>query len=509
MSSLLLRQTLGSACPCCLATAPALERAPAARKRFVMPPSGRLRLERGTIVDPREGRLIPDATVVVDRGRIVAVEPAGATASDRSGERIDASGKFVVPGFNDMHTHVLELAGPAGALALMLCEGVTGFRQMSGSPRMLEERRSQTLPVGKLAPAALELPGSLLTPFNASSEGGVAAEIATQRAQGADFVKAGLMSGSVFRAALVAARKTGIPLLGHLQDGVDAAEASDLGFRSIEHLGPGSTIWIGCSTAEAELRHELVGLPRLRVPPFRIPFLEQLVMWRLQTLLINPAAFMSAEYVARMQRAFDTYDDAKCRALAARFAANGTWHVPTLVRLRTQELAGAPEYEKSPYLRHMSEKSIRQWRRVTKRFTALPPEARRTFASAYPRQLALARTLADAGVRMLTGCDGGTLSQPGLTLQEEFAELAAAGLSPLQVLRMTTLHPAEYLGRTATMGTVEPGRDADLVLLDANPLESVANLGRIAGVVRAGFHYARPELDALRERVAQGRGSLH
>jgi len=507
MASVLLRQ--GAGCPCCLTRPLEVERAPAARTRFVMPPSGRLRLERGTIVDPREGRLIPGATVVVDRGRIVGVEPAGALGADPGAVRIDAAGKFVVPGYNDMHTHVLELPDPSGALALMLAEGVTGFRQMSGSPRMLEERRTHTLPLGKQAPAALELPGALLTPFTAASPEGVEREIAAQKSQGADFVKAGVMSGPVFKAALLAARKTGIPLLGHLQDGVDAAEASDLGFKSIEHLGPGATVWIGCSTAEAELKREVVGLPLLRTPPVWIPFLQQLVMWRLQTLLINPAAFMSAEYVARLQRAFDTYSDQKCRALAERFAANGTWHVPTLVRLRTQELAGAPEYETSLYLRYMPEKKIRQWRRVTKRFTRLPGESRRTFASAYPRQLALAKTLADAGVRMLAGCDGGGLSQPGLTLQEEFVELGRAGLTPLQVLRMATLNAAEYLGRTATMGAVEPGRDADLVLLDANPLERVENLGRIAGVVRAGFHYSPAELDALCDRVARGRGSLH
>jgi imidazolonepropionase-like amidohydrolase len=133
---------------------------------------------------------------------------------------------------------------------------------------------------------------------------------------------------------------------------------------------------------------------------------------------------------------------------------------------------------------------------------------RRTFANAYPRQLQLAKILADAGVRMMTGSDGGWLSGPGLTLQEEFVQLAMAGLSPLRVLQMTTINAAEYLGRTSTMGTVEPGRNADLVLLDANPLERVEHLGLIAGVVRAGFHYSREDLNRLRDRVALGRGYL-
>jgi imidazolonepropionase-like amidohydrolase len=109
---------------------------------------------------------------------------------------------------------------------------------------------------------------------------------------------------------------------------------------------------------------------------------------------------------------------------------------------------------------------------------------------------------------MMTGTDGGWLSGPGLTLKEEFAELGKAGLSALKILQMTTINAAEYLGRTETMGTVQPGRNADLVLLEADPLESVENLHAISGVVRAGFHYPKKDLDALRGRVASGRGFL-
>lgn len=157
----------------------------------------------------------------------------------------------------------------------------------------------------------------------------------------------------------------------------------------------------------------------------------------------------------------------------------------------------------------MPKKKIRKWRRVTDRFRKLPSSARQAYADAYPRQLQLTRLLADSGIRMMTGTDGGWLTGPGLTLKEEFAELAKAGLSPQSILRMATVNAAEYLRRTETMGTVEPGRDADMVLLDANPLESAANLHAIAGVVRAGSHYSRQDLDALRARVASNRGYLN
>jgi imidazolonepropionase-like amidohydrolase len=188
--------------------------------------------------------------------------------------------------------------------------------------------------------------------------------------------------------------------------------------------------------------------------------------------------------------------------------ADDTWHVPTLVRLRTEELADAPEYATDPFLRYMSKRRIATWRSVTRRFARRSEATRRTYRETYPMQLQLARRLAQAGVRMMTGTDGGWLSAPGLTLHEEFGQLADAGFSPLEILRMTTTNVANYLGRRDSMGTVEPGRNADLVILDANPLDSVANLSRIAGVVRAGRHHPRHELDALRDRVAAGRGQL-
>ena len=177
-----------------------------------------------------------------------------------------------------------------------------------------------------------------------------------------------------------------------------------------------------------------------------------------------------------MQHAFDTFDEAKCRSLIARFVALGTWHVPTLVRLRTQELADAPEYAVHEDLRHMPKKKIRKWRQVTKRFTKLPAATRASFRTAYDLQLRLAKMLADGGVRMLAGSDGGWLASPGLSLQEEFLELAKAGLTPLHILQMTTCNPADYLGRSDVMGEVAPGYHADLVLLDGNPAEDVTNL---------------------------------
>ena len=390
----------------------------------------------------------------------------------------------------------------------MLAEGVTGFRQMSGSPALLARRRNGHLPFGEEAPQLLQTPGSLITPFNAGSAEQVAAEIRRQKEQGADFIKVGLCAPDVFMAAIDAANEVGIKILGHLQEGTDALEATGRGFHCVEHLGPSSAVWICCSDEEEELRADSRRREFIKAPPFKIPFLEALVMRRLQKLLVNPAAFAGADDVERLGRAIDTFREDKGERVAERFVEDGSWHCPTLVRLRTQEYADKPEYEQDEMLQFLPEKSVKRWREVTDKFRALDPAIRRTYEEAYPRQQMLTKLLSDSGVRMICGTDGGSYLGPGLTLKQEFKELSDAGLSPLTILQMATVNAAAYLGRSDTMGTIESGNDADLVILDADPLERVENMHRIAGVVRAGFHHSRERLDAMRAHVASTRGYL-
>lgn len=476
---------------------------PAAAARL----SGRLRVDGVTVVDPRDGSKAAGMSILINLGRITAVVPVGERL-EPGVERIDATGKFVVPGYNDMHSHVLELSDPSGSLALMLAEGVTGFRQMSGSPTLLARRRDDRLPFGDEAPQLLQTPGSLLTPFNAGSAEQVAAEIRRQKEQGADFIKVGLCAPDVFMAAIEAANEAGMKILGHLQEGTDALEATGRGFHCVEHLGPSSALWICCSDDEEALRADSYRREFIKAPPFKIPFLEALVMRRLQKLLVNPAAFASENDVERLGRAIDTFREDKGERVAERFVEDGSWHCPTLVRLRTQEYADRPEYERDEMLEFLPVKSVKRWRQVTDRFRALDATMKMTLERAYPRQQMLAKLLSDAGVRMICGTDGGSYLGPGLTLRQEFKELSDAGLSPLTILQMATVNAAAYLGRAATMGTVESGRDADFVILDADPLERVENMHRIAGVVRAGFHHSRGRLDAMRSQVASSRGFL-
>ena len=483
--------------------------APSRPPRSPLPAAGKLQLDDVTVVNTESGALSPGMSVLMDQGRIVSVTPTASGALDPSVRHIDMTGKFVVPGYNNMHDHALGPDHPQGDLALMLTQGVTGFRQMSGSAELLRQRREGRLPIGKDAPALLIMPSDVITPFNAGSPDAVRTLVRRQAAEGADFIKMALATPAIFYAAIDEAKKVGLPIVGHLQEGVDPGKAADAGFHAIEHLGPGDTMWIGCSTDEATLLAQAAARPIIKAPPFELPgFVQRFIMARIAKILVNPAAFAKPEDVARLQRALDTYSEAKCKALAARFVADGTWQTPTLVRLRTQMLADVPAYLTDAALASMPADHIRTWRAVRNRFRRLPPPMLATYHSAYGRSLALTRLFFEAGVPMMAGTDGGDEAVPGQSIQQEFVELSKAGLPPLAILQMTTINAARFLGRTSTMGTVAPGRNADLVILDANPLQSAQNLHGIAGVVRAGFYHSAKDLEALRARVVAGHGRL-
>ena len=462
-----------------------------------------------TVVDPRDGSKAPGMTVIVNMGRIIDIVPTTGKTPAPGVQSIDAGGKFAVPGYNDMHSHVLELDDPSGSLALMLAEGVTGFRQMSGSPALLARRRHGTLPIGRAAPQLLQTPGSILTPFNAGSPDLARDEVRRQKAQGADFIKMGFANPDAFFAAVEEGRRIGIHVLGHLQEGTDPVEATAAGFHSIEHLGPGSTVWVRCSEEEVKLREESYRRDVIKLPPFKIPFMERVIMKRFERMLVNPSAFSKPEDVERLGRAVESFRVEKARDMAALFAADGSWQCPTLVRLRTQTFADDPAYQQDEMLAYLPRQKVKRWRKVTEIWKTRDPEIRRTYRETYPRQLALTKLLSDAGVRMIAGTDGGSYMGPGLTLRQELKELSDAGIAPLAILRMLTVNAADYLGKSNAMGRIESGYDADMVLLDLDPLAQAENMHTIAGVVHAGFYYARKDLDNLKARVAAGSGYLH
>ena len=461
--------------------------------------SSGLLLTHVTIVDTHTGKLMPNMSVAINGGKITKIGAASMLAAKGTAHSVDLKGKFLVPGYWEMHAHPIDSPDRADNLTLMLANGITGFRQMSGSDALLAERKNGALMPPSDVPELLAMPGSILLRGNAATVPMAIAEVDKQKAEGADFIKTIDVTPPVFFAALDEATKDGLLYDGHLSPGVDAVKASEAGMRVIEHLGPMETILIGCSTDEAAIRQAMAARAANAPPAPAATSLNKAATSDpvLMRQMGDPTS------LARTKHIIDTYSEDKCRKVAQVFAAHRTWQVPTLIRERTSEFGDDPIYRNDPNLRYVGPSTRQLWESVAQQFSAkMGPAERDTLKQFYALQLKTAKLFADSGVPMLAGSDfGGIWLVAGFSLHQEFDQLAEAGLTPLQVLQMTTLDGAKLLGREARAGIVDEGKDANLVVLDANPVQSVQNLHKIFAVVRGGQFYSRDALDGLKQKV--------
>jgi hypothetical protein len=336
------------------------------------------------------------------------------------------------------------------------------------------------------------------------------AEVREQQAMGADFIKVASLGPAAFRAALGEAERLGLPFVGHLPETVDAADAAKAGMRSIEHLGPTISLLLSCSTEEAALRETIARAPSTEPPAVLPSFLVKLALpllegW-LEKFIANPVLHADPAQLELIRRVVGTYSEERCLELARELARDRVWQVPTLIRLRTTQLGGDPAHLDDPNLRFVPVATEELWASLGEEFRAKFSAAdRETLARSFALQLRLVKLFDRSGVKMMAGSDmgGAQWIVPGISLHQEFDLLEEAGLAPLTVLQMTTLDGATFLGREATLGTVESGKDANLVLLERNPVESVQNLHSIDAVVRAGRYYSRSALDDLKASAAR------
>lgn len=412
----------------------------------------------------------PDMTVVVRDGHIVELGKSDAVHAPADAKAVDGSGKYLIPGLWDMHVHTVfgdwlprdEKVVPP----LFVANGVTGVRDMGGDLDALKEWRA-AIAAGRLLGPRMIIAGPMLDGpvprFPSSAPVANAADgrkvVDDLKARGVDFIKIqSLIPRDGYFAAADEAKKLGIVFVGHVPDAVRASEASNAGQKSVEHF---TGIFEACSTIEDQL---------IKGP---------------KSLGVN----------------VKTYDAGRAKTVIALMAKNQTWQVPTLVWERGQWLVDDIDLSHDP-LTKFAPASWRDhtWpmfvRDIMKDMDTDPLPVRKKFV-----QMELDMTLAmfRAGVPFMAGTDtaAGVHIFPGFSLHQELVLFQRAGLTPMQALQTATLNPAKFMGRTADLGTVEKGKLADLVLLDANPLEDIANTQKIRGVILAGRYFDRPALDRM------------
>ena len=414
-----------------------------------------LAVKNSTVIDGT-GAVQPARTVVARGDRIVVVGEAGSVTVPPGAQIVDGRGRFLIPGLWDMHVHLSWTK--AAALPALLANGVTGVRDMGGLLGEIDEWRTQILLGERSGPRIVRAGPTVNGKVFAFHQIAVAdaaeargAVRALQKA-GVDFIKVhAAISREAYYGVSDECKKLDLPFAGHIPRAITPAEASDAGQASLEHA---DTLFDG-RLAEG-------------IPPDEIP-----------------------GAIARFAKE-------GAPELFARFARNETWLTPTLSTLQAAFHMG----DKTPgprdkYVSQFSKKIMAELLRRPNYQEAIKPAAVARQKRQFQELLPLVGAMNRAGVGLLAGTDlASSLTYPGFSLHDELALLVEAGLTPMGALQTATRNPARLLKRD-DLGTIGAGKLADLVLLDANPLDDIRNTQRIQAVIFNGALLDRRALDSL------------
>jgi imidazolonepropionase-like amidohydrolase len=432
--------------------------------------SSALALTNVTVIDTSGAAQPRRATLLLTGGVITAVGEPGEVQVPEGIVTVDGTGKYLIPGLVDMHMHlsfVTELALP-----LFIANGVTRVCDMGGDLEQIDrwreeidrgERRGPRITrAGPVLDGPRTEEGKYRITVNSPEEGRRAVQDLKKR--GVDFIKVyHFLSRDSYFAIADEAKKQRLPFAGHIPNGISAREASDAGQRSLEH----TTVLLQSTMS-----------------------------------LGKKDGRTSKEMTAQ---AFDTLLGPEGAEWFKTMAKNGTWHTPTLVVARSfllrSELADASD-ERRRYVAPLTKEHWEMNNPVPKNVSPADMADRR---QALQRMFEVVRTMRKAGVLMLAGTDPPTRDVfPGFSLHDELGLLVDAGLTPLEAIQSATLNPAKCLGISDRFGTIEKGKVADLVLLEADPLADIRNTKKIAGVIAGENYFAKPALDEMLRKAEQG-----
>jgi imidazolonepropionase-like amidohydrolase len=444
-----------------------------------------------TVIDATGTPAQSDMTVLIADHLIAAIGPSQSMAVPRDAQVIDARGKFLIPGLVDSHLHLTGSGEPSGSrdfvVPLLLANGITTVRDMGGYLESLVPLRRDIQQGKRVGPQIFFAgpyldgsPPSFQPSLVVSNAVEASEDVHTLVEQGVDFIKVqSILSRDAYFAIAQAARSEHITFVGHVPDRVTAAEASDAGQKSIEHL---TGVLRACSSDEPRLMREQFAAGAK-----------------------NATAQSSHDREMAWERELlQTYSEKQAAALFAKFVRNETWQTPTLVLLRNDAYPG-PETDSpdDPLLRFVPRTISEKWRKVRVAQDKLVTPA--DFAlreKLLAQSMHVVAQMQSSGVRILAGTDSAApYDIPGFALHQELELLVQAGLSPLQALQAATRNPAEFLGKSKTQGTIETGKTADLLLLDGDPLEDIRNTRKIRALVLRGRLIDRAALDNLLSSV--------
>jgi len=424
-------------------------------------------------------RTLTDQTVVVRNGKIEAIGDATKIKVPSDAVRIDARGKYLIPGLVDMHTHLMsddafsdELA--PDELRIMVANGVTTVRFMIGTPELLLLRSrsaAQEIVAPTIYVASPHLTGREQgNDFVVNTPDEAREAVRKSKAAGYDFIKiTTFIKSLVYEAAVDEAAKQKIRVVGHADSRFVTVPRAWAAHQQIEHLD---------GYLEMLLRDDAPSKGSVS-----------------DLYIYNPDNWKSLDYI----------DESKIADVARKTVASNPFVDPTqhfmkntFGRLRAEE-----EIRAQPDFKYYPAKVQQQWLDFYKRNRFINTVALDKRARWVEIRNKLIKAIYDAGGKILVGSDTPEfLWLYGFTEHREMKALADAGLPNWAVLSAATRNAHEYLGSLKYSGTIEKGKAADLILLDANPLDDITNTERRSGVMLKGKWYAQTELNGWLDEIA-------
>jgi imidazolonepropionase-like amidohydrolase len=458
-------------------------------------------LRNVTVVNVIDGSLRADQTVLITGNRITTVGPTTEVIVSRNADVIDAAGGFLIPGLWDMHVHsvanvALDMAVHSVQAAdwhfpLFLAWGVTGVRNMNDGTGDVTLELTNSIK-RRLATGALHGPRFITNGPSIDGDPPLASNAAVVRTaeqaraavnklvdSHADFIKVyENLSREAYFALMDQAQRRGIPVDGHVPFRVTPEEAADAGQRTFEHV---LAMAAGCSTTAAAERERFASVLSPRAGSPALDGLTPMTLFHHERAL------------------YDSRDPAACAPTIAAYLRNEVADTPNIVAYR--DVVDAKEiFANTRRMRLVPEVIRRNWESMPG--TDLYQEMQSVLRPLVALYSQNARLLNEADVLLLAGTDVGLPALiPGISLHEELELLVEAALTPLQALQTATINPARVLGQADSLGSIEVGKLADVVLLGADPLADIRNTQRIRAVVADGRLYRRADLDRLQDEV--------
>jgi hypothetical protein len=450
-----------------------------------------------TVISPSDGSSHADTTVLIAKDRIVEVGPSAKIKAPGGIRVVNGSGKFLIPGLWDMHVHTDSAERD---FPMFVANGVLGVRNMAGIAKGVFRWREETAS-GKIVGPQIAAAGPLIDgpepahpehaiPVRNAAEGTQA--VLSLKAMGADFVKVydGVPRDAYFAIAKES-KEVGLPFVGHVPGSVRVVEASNAGQHSLEH----GAYLAGGSTYEDEAIKQEASGPDVMEEAQRtgnFSLIPEEIAKKGNVLLDH----LSRERLAELYRTF---------------VKNGTYLTPTLVVQRARVFVDEISKQRDPRARYITAAEREAWKPENDVFSKYRTPAYIAYQKRnYEETLKGIRLAQQLGVQLLAGTDVvAPYTYPGFSLHDELALMVDAGLTPLQALRTATVNPAHFFGFN-NMGEIAPGMNANLVLLDADPLLDIANTKRILAVILRGKVYKRNQLDDLLNqsaKIASNRGN--